>query len=142
MLKINFKVDTDIIARLAISQSLIPVDFANYLWEKYNNSYVEIQRRLKSENIEFDIIRELQQQSFFQDYLKQANDNLIRIEKNWIENEKDINAFLLKTIKTDFNLNVICYIIPPQFMLGRKIYDNSFIWGHLKGLNAKSINPI
>lgn len=134
MLNINFKVDDNILARVIISKSKMPTEFANYLWDKYNSSYIKIQRHLLAADIDSNIIKEVQQQSFFQNFLKQANENLIRIKQNWIQKEKIINEFLLKIIKTDFSLNTTCNIVSPELNTGHNIGNNSFVWGHIKGL--------
>lgn len=134
MLNINFEVNSNILAREIISRSNMPTEFANYLWGKYNSSYIKIQRHVMAEDIDINIIQELQQKTFFQDYLKQSNENLIRIKQNWIQNREIINKFLLEIIKTEFNLDVTCNIVSPNLNAGHNIGNNSFVWGHTKGL--------
>lgn len=138
MLNINFKVDNNILAREMISKSIMPVEYANYLWDRYNSSYIKLQKQINVEDIDVKIIQDLQQQLFFKDFLKQANENLIRIKQKWIQNEEKINKFLLKIMKCDFDLNLTCYIVSPRLNSGHNIGNNSFIWGHTKGL--KDIN--
>lgn len=142
MLNINFKVDNDLLAREMISKSVMPVEYANYLFDKYNCSYIKIQRQMTVESIDIKIIQELQQQSFFKDYLRLANENLVRIKQNWMKNEEIINKFLLKIMKINFDLNVMCNIVSPQLNSGHSIGKNSFVWGHTKGLEDSNYDLV
>ena len=81
MLNIKFSINEDIIARIMISKSEIPIDFANFLWDKYKTSYMLLQRNFKSNEIDNNIILELKQQSFFKNYCNDAKKNLERIKK-------------------------------------------------------------
>ena len=65
MLNIKFKTDIDITARLMISKSNMPTDFANYLCDKYRILYILLQKNLTANEIDKNIILELQQQEFF-----------------------------------------------------------------------------
>ena len=68
MLNIKFNTDEDIMARMMISKSEMPVDFANYLWGKYKISYILLQKNFKSNEIDNNIILELKHQNFFKNY--------------------------------------------------------------------------
>ena len=94
MININFLVDEDFIAREMISTSTMPTDFANYLWDKYRNSYIQLKNNRNANNIEKDIILELKQQDFFQSIIKDANENKDRIQQNWENNHTRINNFI------------------------------------------------
>ncbi len=136
MLKINFKIDENVLAKEIISQSAMPVAFANYLWEKYKSSYIVLQNQpnINDNDIDCNIILELKQEKFFQNNLKEAKENLLRIKQNWNKKEKLINDFLLKILKTDINLNMTCYIVSTSLHCGHNIGNNSFVWGHPKGI--------
>ena len=82
MLKIKFQVNEEILARVVISKSDMPTDFANYLWDKYRDSYKCLKKRANSKDIDFGIIEELTKQEFFKKFLREANDNLVRIKCN------------------------------------------------------------
>lgn len=81
MLNIDFKVDCEIIAREIISKSRMPEDFANYLWDKYRDSYRELQNEVNSQRIDKEIIRELQKQPFFKFEIENGKQNSKRIKK-------------------------------------------------------------
>ena len=57
MITIKFKIDEDIIARRIISKNCMPTSFANYLWEKHNDSYKLLKSNFLSENIDLEIMR-------------------------------------------------------------------------------------
>ena len=52
MLNIKFKIDKDIMAKLVISKNLMPITFANYLYDKYKSSYLLLLRNPKAEKID------------------------------------------------------------------------------------------
>lgn len=72
MLNIKFKIDKDIMAKLVISKNLMPIPFANYIYDKYKSSYLLLLRNSKSNKIDNNIILELQQQDFFKQYLNEC----------------------------------------------------------------------
>ena len=96
MLNVRSKTDKDIMAKLVISKNLMPIPFANYIYDKYKSSYLLLLRNSKSNNIDNNIILELQQQVFFKQYLNEAKQNLARIETNWIKYKDKINEYLSK----------------------------------------------
>ena len=134
MLNIKFSINEDIIARIMISKSEIPVDFANFLWDKYKTSYMLLQRNFKSNEIDNNIILELKQQSFFKNYCNDAKKNLERIKNSWEKHKNKINAFLNKIFKKEFTLNVTAIILAPTLCCGKNIGNNQFVWGHKNGL--------
>lgn len=60
MLNIKFKTDKKLLARIIISKSYMPTSYANYLWNKYNSSYIFLQSNLESYKIDNNLISELQ----------------------------------------------------------------------------------
>lgn len=133
MLIFKFKLDKNILARLMISKSQIPTDFANYLWGKYKLSYILLQRNITSTGVDNNIILELQQQVFFNKCYDESYENLKRIEKLWNENQNKINLFIKKIFKKDFDLTCDAYIVSPNLNCGQNIGDNRFVWGHRNG---------
>lgn len=99
MLNITFKIDKNIIARFVISKNIMKREYANYLWSKYQFSYMKLQHKVLDNTIDNNIILELQQQDFFNDYLKDAEENLKRIENYWQANKDKINTYLEKIFK-------------------------------------------
>lgn len=99
MLNIKFKTDIDLMARLMILKNKMPTEFANYLWDKYRLSYIYLQKDFKSDEIDNNIVKELQQQKFFKQLCEGANKNLERIEDNWQKNKSKINLFLDNILK-------------------------------------------
>lgn len=134
MLKIKFKNNDYLMARIMISKSVMPKSFANYLWYKYKPSYSNLMKNIKSKDIDNNIILELQQQNFFNNYLKSANENLDRIKNLWNKNANKINLFLLKIFKKDFDINVTAIILPPILNTGTSLKNNLIVWGHENGL--------
>jgi hypothetical protein len=137
MLTINFKVDEQMLARLRIARSRMPVDFANYLFDKYKDSYRALQADMRSQNIDSQIIAEVQQQPFFEQTMQGAKENCERIMANWAKYEGQINQFLAKICKKEINLNATAYIVSPKLCMGRSIGQNSFVWGHFGGVKDK-----
>lgn len=135
MLNIKFKIDKDIMAKLVISKNLMPITFANYLYDKYKSSYLLLLRNPKAEKIDDNIILELQQQDFFKQYLNEANQNLVIIEKNWEKNKDKINEYLSKIFKKDFTIDTTAIIVYPALNTGTNLRNNTFAWGHQKGLD-------
>lgn len=78
VLTIKFKTDIDFMARLMILKNKMPTEFANYLWDKYRLSYIYLQKDFKSDEIDNNIVKELQQQKFFKQLCEGANKNLDR----------------------------------------------------------------
>ena len=76
MLKIDFLVCEDVIAREMISKSRMPVEFANYLWNRYKQAYMELQHNLMCDKnlIDYGIISELKEQEFFKKILIEAKE--------------------------------------------------------------------
>lgn len=136
MLNIKFRVDKNILTREIISKSCMPTDLANFLWSKYNSSYVQLQKNILADEIDLNILLELQSQNFFKKAYYDATQNSKRIEKGWVLNKEKINSFLFKALKTDCNLNVLCYIVSPDIKAGHSIGNNSFVWGHEKGVEC------
>lgn len=133
MLDIKFKVDKDLLAREIIYKSNMPVDLANELWRKYNDSYIKIQMQSNVPGIDENIIKELQQQPYFEQQLKLANKNLARIKNCWAKNKSIIEKFLSDTLRLNLKLNLLCYIVPPNLNAGHNIGNNTFVWGHTLG---------
>lgn len=140
MLEINFEVNEEIIARRLLEDNRMPVDIANYLWDKYRMSYMALQRSFLAENIDKNLIEELCKQKFFRKIVQDSKNNMARIEKNWKENQLIINNFLKKILKLELNLQVTAYIVPPEYnqFIGSFKKGNKFIWGHWKGLEDKN----
>ena len=138
MLNIKFKIDKNILARLVISKNYMPKEFANYLWDKYRLSYVVLQRNYKLEQIDNNIIKELQNQKFFKDYCDEAEQNLKRIQTNWLKNSEKINKFLTNIFKKDFLLDMtivgdaIDFVCNPK-RINYEILGNSdeFLHAHI-----------
>lgn len=142
MLNINFEVNENFILRRIIQRSLMPTDFANHLWEKYNDSYRMLKKNLQSNEIDLNILEEVKQQPFFNDMVLQAKENCERIKSIW-ENKKDeINSFLINIAKTDFLLETTAYIFPPSVCVGRNIGDNCFLWGHKIGIEDENYDLV
>lgn len=134
MIDIKFKINEDIIAREMISKNKMPTSYANYLWDKYRNSYQKLQRNVISEDIDISIVDELKQQKFFMDIIKKSQSNCDRIENNWKESQKLINDWLNAILKTSVNLELVAYIVAPEICSGHNIGNNSFIYGHNNGI--------
>lgn len=142
MLKIEFENNVYIIARIMISKSVMPKSFANYLWYKYKSSYFNLMKNIKSNDIDKNIILELQQQDFFNDYIKSAKENLDRIKALWDKNKNKINLFLLKIFKKDFNISVTAIIVPPLLNTGTSLKNNFIVWGHENGLKDENYDLV
>lgn len=142
MLNIKFKTDIDLMARLIISKNKMPIEFANYLWNKYKVSYMCLQRDLNSKEIDNNIILELQKQDFFERLCQGADKNLERIENNWVKNKSKINLFLDNIFKKDFTLNQTAIIVDPSLCAGMNIGDDQFVWGHKYGLVDKNYDLV
>lgn len=142
MITIKFKIDEDIIARRIISKNCMPTSFANYLWEKHNDSYKLLKSNFLSENIDLEIINELKKTNFFQKDIQQAKSNLKRIKKNWLDYKTIILDCLKNIFKTEIQLNVICYITQPNLNTGVNIGNNQFLWGHINGLSDKNYDLV
>ncbi len=142
MLNITFKIDKNIIARFVISKNIMKREYANYLWSKYQFSYMKLQHKVLDNTIDNNIILELQQQDFFNDYLKDAEENLKRIENYWQANKDKINTYLEKIFKKNFDLTTTAIIVPCYFNSGMNIGSNEFIWGHNKGLKNANYDLI
>lgn len=135
MLNIKFKTDKDIMAKFIISKNLMPITFANYLYDKYKSSYLLLLRNSKSNKIDNNIILELQQQDFFKQYLNEANQNLVRIENNWIKNKDKINEYLSRIFKKNFTIDTTAIIVCPALNTEENLRNNTFVWGYQKGLD-------
>lgn len=135
MLNINFVIDEEILAREIISRSCMPTEFANYLWDKYNSSYIKLQRLVICKEIDINILSEVKKQKFFKDIYNIATANLERIRNAWEKQKEIINKFLLTIMRVDFQLNMDCYIVSPNLNAGHNIGNNKFVWGHELGIN-------
>ena len=82
MLHIQLRVDENIIARIIINISKTPVDFANYLWDKYRISYMKLQKNIK-ENIDGNILKEVKAQEFFIETIIDTINYLTILQKYW-----------------------------------------------------------
>ena len=134
MLKINLKFDKNIMAREMISKSRMPVDFANYLWEKYNSSYTLLKQNINANDIDFNIIKEIKNQGFFEKNVALAKKNLKRINNNWKNKQDYINEFLSKIFKNTLDITTTGYIVSPNIRSGHNIGNNEFVWGHDQGM--------
>lgn len=142
MLNIKFKIDKDMLSRIMISLNAMPTETANYLWLKYNSSYRLIQQSITSEDIDQNIIKELQQQSFFSETLLQAKENCKRVEKIWETKQLEINNYLKDIIRIDFSLNMTAYIVSPSMHVGVYLGNNCFAWGHSNGLKDNNYDLV
>lgn len=136
MIKIDFKLDEDVIARAMIphSNGALPFDFADYLFKKYPSSFYLLKQNMMSTKIDMHIIDELKTQTFFKEALKRARENFIRIKQNWKLNSTKINNFLQSIFRKKFSLKITAFITPPDFYIGRKLGNKIFIWGNVNGL--------
>lgn len=120
----------------------MPVDFANYLWEKYNSSYISLKKSIHANDIDPNIVKEVQKQGFFIKEALFAQKNLKRIKKEWKHNKKDINEFLNKIFKCPIELTTTGYIFSPQFREGCNIGNNEFLWVHENGLENSNYDLV
>ena len=132
----------DLMARLIISKNKMPIEFANYLWDKYRLSYIYLQKDFKSDEIDNNIVKELQQQKFFKQLCEGANKNLERIEDNWQKNKSKINLFLDNIFKKNFTLNQTAIIVDPSLCAGMNIGNDQFVWGHKNSLFDKNYDLV
>ena len=114
MLEIEFKTDKEILARAMISKNAMPMDFAKYLFQKYRTSYLLLQNNLMEKEIDDNLLLELMQQKFFEEYINEAKENLLRMQENWQTNKDKINMFLDKIFKKNFILKTTAFIVPPN----------------------------
>ena len=135
MLNLEFKIDENIIARKIISRNHMPVELADYLWGKYNEDYKILQRDFLNSTINNSILKELKQHDCFKEEIEKAKQNLVRIKTNWEEKFAFINNYLKSMLRVDFDLNLTCYIVSPGLNSGINIGNNSFVWGHKKGID-------
>lgn len=142
MLEIEFKLDKNILARAMISKSAMPKHFADYLFDKYRPSYILLQKNLIEKQIDENILLEVRQQKFFDEYIIEAKSNLVRIRKNWQKNKDEINMFINKIIKKSFILRTTAFILSPKLNRGINIGNNQFVWGHEKGLTDKNYDLV
>lgn len=142
MLRIKFKNDGDVLARVMISKSMMPKKFAHYLWDNYKISYSLLIKDIKSNEINNNIILELQQQDFFKISYEKAKKNLERIQNNWEKNSDRINLFLNKIFKKEFTLDLTCIIVPPSLNTGTSIENNQIVWGHVNGVNDNNYDLV
>ncbi|HIU06704.1 MAG TPA: hypothetical protein IAC46_03870 [Candidatus Onthoplasma faecigallinarum] len=59
----------------------------------------------------------------------------MRIEKNWEKNKDKINAYLSQIFKKDFTIDTTAIIVCPALNTGENLRNNTFVWGHQKGLD-------
>ena len=142
MLRIKFKNDADVLARVMISKSMMPKKFAHYLWDNYKISYSLLIKDIKSNEINNNIILELQQQDFFKISYEKAKKNLERIQNNWEKNSDRINLFLNKIFKKEFTLDSTAIIVPPSLNTGTSIGNNQIVWGHVNGVNDENYDLV
>ena len=142
MLKINFEANEELLARYMISQNYMPTSFANYLWDKYRVSYKKFKRNINDREIDSRIIKELEEQDFFKKDLQSAKNNCVRISQNWDENQEKIQVYLNSVLKLDLDLEVVGFVMPPNFNTGENIGNNCFIWGHNKGLKDENYDLV
>lgn len=142
MLNINFKVNKEILAREIISKSCMPKEFANYLWGKYRDSYRKVQKQVNSIYIDNEMLKELQEQPFFQVEIENAKQNCKRIETIWNINKTKINNFLEAILRTEIDLNTTAYIVSPTLNCGHNIGNSCFVWGHSQGLKDSNYDLV
>ena len=142
MIKINFEVDEDVIARYMISSSRMPKDIANYLWDKYRDAYVALKYNPKCENIDESILNELKNQQFFKECLIESYQNLDRIKSNWEKKEKQVNHFLTDLCRKEIDINLTAYILSPKMCTGVNVGNNTFFWGHKRGLEDENYDIV
>lgn len=142
MLNINFLVNEEYLARKMISRNDMPTEFADYLWDKYRDSYLALIHDILNNTINQNILKELQQQDFFKKYMNDAKNNLTRIQTNWNKNQANINNFLKTIMKIDLDLNVTAFIFHPDINTGMNIGNNCFLWGHHKGLTDENYDLV
>lgn len=142
MLEIEFKTDKEILARAMISKNAMPMDFAKYLFQKYRTSYLLLQNNLMEKEIDGNLLLELTQQKFFEEYINEAKENLLRMQENWQTNKDKINMFLDKIFKKNFILKTTAFIVPPNLNRGINIGNNQFVYGHINGLNDENYDLV
>ena len=135
MIDIKFEINKDILARIMVFKSRMPIDFADYLWKKYRASYQLLQKNMLANKIDENILKELQLQSFFEKSFEEAKSNLKRLEALWKENKDKINKYVKDILKKEIDLKTTAYICSPNMKIGANVNNNSFVWGHANGLN-------
>ncbi len=139
MININFKTDNDFLAKLVLSMNKVPVDLANYLWVKYQDSYSYIHRHFGSKEfddnkVDDNLLTELKEHEFFKQISEEGEQNLQRIKILWEEKKDEINSFLKNILKKEFNLTTNAIIVAPRLCIGCNTGNNNFIWGHIDGI--------
>ena len=142
MLEIEFKTDKEILARAMISKNAMPMDFAKYLFQKYRTSYLLLQNNLMEKEIDGNLLLELTQQKFFEEYINEAKENLLRMQENWQTNKDKINMFLDRIFKKNFILKTTAFIVPPSLNRGINIGNNQFVYGHINGLKDENYDLV
>ena len=143
MLKLKFVVDKDVLSRCILHRDLMPKNTANRLWEKYKQSYIALHKDPFSENIDENILKDLQNVSYFHKYLEKAINFKEKVQKQWNDNIETINQFLLKILKTNLEGKLTtAYIVDPLISTGKTKDSFSFVYSHLLGEEDELYNLI
>lgn len=142
MINLKFKVSEDILARKMFSSKAMPKNFANYLWEKYKNSYEELKLYVRSECIDKNILIELQNQPFFKELVIKSQINCKKMKNLWNKNKQKITNFLTSILRKEIDLNLTANIVAPEICVGLNLRNNQFVWGHEKGEKDLNYNLV
>jgi len=143
MINLKFKVNKDVLAREMIYKSrCIPKDFANYLWEKYNDSYRKLKFDPRNDKIDKNIFAELKMQPFFKELVKNSYTNCKKMQNLWKLNKQKITKFLTTILRKDIDLDLTANIVAPEICAGMNLRNNQFVWGHKKGETDLNYNLV
>ena len=137
-LNIEFVCNEDMIARFWFcNRRGMELDFANYLWGKYPESYKILKMFPLNDRIDPMILDEVKSQPFFKKLIIEALESKKEIQSNFNQNKAKIEDLLFNRLKIDFNVpDGKCFCMPREYYAGNSFAnenENIFVYGSPQG---------
>lgn len=147
-MKLNFIIDEDFLALSLLRRTKDDVELESIieiLEEEKPRTMEEIfnlERKewlTPSDEIK-SVLNIVKETEYFKIKLEETKKYSNSISDFWAENSKDINSFLIQTLKVPVDNESNVYISHPSTNIGYSVGDGNILWGHKKGIDDLNYN--
>lgn len=87
-------------------------------------------------------VKELMSTDLFQKYYKENIIYMNNIKEVWNYNQDKLNFYFKNILKNDFSVDLTAYISHYNFNVGVNIGNNTFLFGHNRGVEDSNYNMV
>ena len=140
MIKLDFAVDKEILARAVLYCNKLPADYLDRLIKKYP-AEIECIRANFSAPVDDALLADVIKQPFFNSQLMFAMENCERIVKYFRKKERGIKKFLADITNTDLSIKKTVFITAPHLTIAENI-KGGIVYGSQRGVKDKNYDIV